>query len=497
METSPTSESGLPLAELATCLGDVSRAVAASQSDTDVVRRAFAVVQRHINTDGLAAVVDTESPWTVIAHAGDITLRHDEEQAPADHVRIDVRGSVLDALVVHGAIGTNARAVLVGVGAIIDAHLARIRIERDLHERVKELSALREVQVAIESEADDVQLAQRVVDAAVAGMQFPELARAEMHLDGVTTVGGAAGELVMRLGSDIVAAGRVRGDLLLGYVEQRSFLEPEERNLVTAIARSVGMHVELVEARHEAEAQAARAGDALVQERTVANELRRIDDMKTTFLSAVSHELRTPLTSVLGFAETAHQLVDSELARDLIGRIEQNARRLERLVDDLLDVDRMTRGEVLPDRTPTDLAALIARVADADMLDVPLEIDLAPVTLSVDRRMIERVVDNLVRNIRRHTPEGTRAWIRLVEVADGANIIVEDEGPGIDPELRERVFEPFAQGNSATSAHSPGTGIGLSLVQRFVEVHGGTVTVGERPGGGARFTVWLPRVPVG
>jgi PAS domain S-box-containing protein len=234
---------------------------------------------------------------------------------------------------------------------------------------------------------------------------------------------------------------------------------------------------------------------ALDAARRVAEELRQVDQMKTTFLSAVSHELRTPLTSVVGFAETAmHRTTDTSVA-GMLERLVANTRRLESLVDDLLDVDRLARGMIVPERSITDLGALARRVARRMETSRVIEVRADPLDAAVDAVMIERVIDNLVRNAHRHTPPGTRVWVTVSHEAatDEVVLVVADDGPGVPEDLRERVFEPFTQGPHSAYAASPGTGIGLSLVQRFVEVHDGVVVLDERPGGGARFTIRLPR----
>ncbi len=272
----------------------------------------------------------------------------------------------------------------------------------------------------------------------------------------------------------------------------------DHRNLITHAGRPVAL-VGVIRDVTDEQRDIDQTREALEHERRVADELRRVDTMKTTFLSAVSHEVRTPLTSIIGFAETAMRLCDhsdvNQDARSMLDRVMANARRLERLVDDLLDVDRLSRGNVAPRRVPTDLAGLVRRiVSEAERTSHRLSVELEPVVLSVDVSMIERVVDNLVRNAQRHTPDGTSVRIALAAEGSGARIVVEDDGPGIEPSLRELLFEPFEQGESPASSHSPGTGIGLSLVERFVELHGGTVTLDERPGGGARFTIDLPLI---
>jgi two-component system, OmpR family, sensor histidine kinase MtrB len=109
----------------------------------------------------------------------------------------------------------------------------------------------------------------------------------------------------------------------------------------------------------------------------------------------------------------------------------------------------------------------------------------------VDGAKVERILENLLHNALRYTPSDTPIWIRLGRSDGGAVITVEDEGPGVPDELKVAMFESFRQGPNR-SAHSPGTGIGLSLVARFAELHGGRAWVEDRPGGGARFRVLLP-----
>jgi len=235
---------------------------------------------------------------------------------------------------------------------------------------------------------------------------------------------------------------------------------------------------------------------AFRREREAAQRLRALDEMKNTFLQAVSHDLRTPLTSILGSALTLEQNgrdLSSEDALDLVRRIAANARKLERLLGDLLDLDKLQRGIVAPQRRPSDLAELVRQVVeDAEVLrGRAVELDLREAHAEVDPAKVERIVENLLANAARHTPPGTRIWVATQPVPGGVEIAVEDEGPGVPAELRDAVFQPFHQVPGKTD-HSPGVGIGLSLVRRFAELHGGRAWVEDRPGGGASFRVFLP-----
>ena len=236
--------------------------------------------------------------------------------------------------------------------------------------------------------------------------------------------------------------------------------------------------------------------EAFRREREATQRLRALDDMKNTFLEAVSHDLRTPLTSILGSAITLEQASPSlahEDSRDLVRRIAANARKLDRLLSDLLDVDRLQRGILTPQRRPTDVGTLVQQaVSESDLLKGhSLELDLEPVVVSIDAAKVERIVENLLANAARHTPPETRIWVGAKAQDGGVLIAVEDEGPGVPPDMREAVFEPFRQAPGA-STPSPGVGVGLSLVARFAELHGGRAWAEERPGGGASFKVFLP-----
>ncbi|HZA27141.1 MAG TPA: PAS domain S-box protein [Actinomycetota bacterium] len=241
---------------------------------------------------------------------------------------------------------------------------------------------------------------------------------------------------------------------------------------------------------------------ALEREREATEHLRALDEMKNGFLSAVSHELRTPLSGVLGYALTLEQeelyrALSEREQREMLHRIAVSARKLERLLSDLLDLDRLTRGILEPRVRPTELDVLVRRVVEqADLRGHQVHIEAEPLTLQVDGPKVERIVENLIANVIKYVPEESRVWIRVHPEGEGALIAVEDEGPGIREEMRAAIFEPFLRGSDDHS-HSPGTGIGLSLVARFAELHGGRAWVENRPAGGASFRVFLPAPPQG
>jgi PAS domain S-box-containing protein len=235
---------------------------------------------------------------------------------------------------------------------------------------------------------------------------------------------------------------------------------------------------------------------ALEMERRAVDRLREADDMKNTFLTAVSHDLRTPLSAILGSAitlENADELgISEEDRRQLMRSLAKKAKRLTAMVNDLLDMDRLTRGLVQPRRELMDLGALLGRTAaESDVLEErTVHVQAESIDAWIDESMVVRIVENLLVNAVKHTPPTATIWVGARRVEQGVILLVEDDGPGIAADERDRLFEPFERGER--SAPSPGLGVGLSLVARFAEAHGGRAWVEDREGGGASFRVLFP-----
>ena len=238
--------------------------------------------------------------------------------------------------------------------------------------------------------------------------------------------------------------------------------------------------------------------EALDRQQEATRQLERLDELKSTILSAVSHELRTPLTALKGFGVTLRardlQLTAADRRR-LSERIVGNAERLEHLLGDLLDLDRLSHrsGELSLERV--DLAALVRGACHAfgpPDRDVRMETPAHAVLAVVDADKVERAVANLLRNAVDHTPTSAAVWVRVASTDRDVEVIVEDDGPGIPDHLKDEVFERFRQGDAPPSR---GVGIGLALVREFARLHGGRVWVTDRPGGGASFHLALPSNP--
>ena len=223
-------------------------------------------------------------------------------------------------------------------------------------------------------------------------------------------------------------------------------------------------------------------------------ERKRLDELRDNILSAVSHELRTPLTSIIGFSltlkEQGRRLSDERYVQ-IVDNLAAQSRRLDGLLSDLLDLDRLRHGFVHPTFRETDVGQLAAQVAsgfeaNGRSIDVRTESVLA----EVDLPKVERIIENLLANALKHTAGGTEIRLRVERRDGGVLIAVDDRGAGVPETQRRAIFEVFNRGDA--HATTPGTGIGLSLVSQFAALHGGRVWVEENPGGGASFQVFLP-----
>lgn len=218
-------------------------------------------------------------------------------------------------------------------------------------------------------------------------------------------------------------------------------------------------------------------------------------------LALVSHELRTPLTAILGYVELtlADDGLGAEHARQL-RVVERHARRLLRLVDDLLLSARIADGEPLPiARDAVDLTGLArdaVELARPRAAEAQVKLTAAPAPPAVcrgDRDRLAQVLDNLIANALAFTPPGGAVTVRTAVAGDSARVEVADTGIGIQPRDLPHLFDRFYRAPEAARGPAPGLGLGLAVVRAIVAGHGGDVTVASEPGCGATFTVTLPR----
>jgi two-component system phosphate regulon sensor histidine kinase PhoR len=229
-------------------------------------------------------------------------------------------------------------------------------------------------------------------------------------------------------------------------------------------------------------------------------ELRRLEVVRRDFVANVSHELKTPLTSISGYAETL--LTDTpepETTRRFLRTILDNARRMQRLVDDLLDLARIEAGRWQPEPEPVDIQEAaremwneLAERAEAGA--VQFEVDIAPGagTVMVDADALRQVLTNLLDNSLRYTPRGGRIVCRSRIEGSGVAVSVADNGTGIGHEHLPRIFERFYRADHSRSREEGGTGLGLAIVKHLVEAHGGRVYAESERGVGTTVTCWFP-----
>jgi two-component system phosphate regulon sensor histidine kinase PhoR len=228
-------------------------------------------------------------------------------------------------------------------------------------------------------------------------------------------------------------------------------------------------------------------------------ELQRVDRIRRDFVANVSHELRTPLTAIRGYVEA---LTDTEISADerqqFLAIVERHTLRMERLVKDLLRLARLEAGQETVDLVPCDVGRLIQGVVGdlASALEtrrqfVDVQVDRASATVSGDPGKLHDVLRNLIANASSYSPEGSTIWVAASEADGLVAITVADEGPGIPDADLPRIFERFYRVEKSRARDPGGTGLGLAIVKHLVELHGGRVTVANRPSGGALFTILL------
>jgi len=230
--------------------------------------------------------------------------------------------------------------------------------------------------------------------------------------------------------------------------------------------------------------------------------LRRLETIRRDFVANVSHELKTPLTAVSGFADT---LLDDDIPpeqrRRFVETIRENAGRMQRIVDDLLDLSRIESGSWQPRAGLVDIAGVTRDVfadirhrADRKQIRLIAEIPADAATVFGDPTAVRQVLGNLIENAVRYTSSGS-VTVRSRLGGDGTWIDVLDTGIGIAPEHLPRIFERFYRVDPARSREQGGTGLGLAIVRHLMDAHDGRVEAASMPGNGTTISVWFPGMP--
>ncbi|MEI5672860.1 MULTISPECIES: sensor histidine kinase [unclassified Nocardioides] len=254
--------------------------------------------------------------------------------------------------------------------------------------------------------------------------------------------------------------------------------------------------------RHRAE-QALTA--ALVTEQEAVERLRELERTKSDFVSTVSHELRTPITSIIGYLELLTEGAVGDLDAPqlaLVGRVHRNGQRLLTLVEDLLTLSQIESSRLTINAVPTDLRDVVSSAAEAVLwmfenrsLELVIDVPDAPDHHEIDPTQLERMLVNLLTNAVKFTPDGGRIGVRLSIGDTTSTLVVTDTGVGIPEAEQHRLFTRFFRSSTATEQAVQGTGLGLTIVQAIVTLHGGTVEIASSPERGTTATVHLPRRP--
>ena len=234
--------------------------------------------------------------------------------------------------------------------------------------------------------------------------------------------------------------------------------------------------------------------------RRANEELRVVDQRKNEFVSIVSHEFRTPLTGILGFSEMIRdEGLSVEEMKEFAGDINKDARRLGRMINDMLDLDRLQSGGMELSLTSVDLNEIAREVTDLVRPNAPghqieVTLDAGMPAIEGDHDRLTQVVTNLLNNAVKYSPEGGRILVRTAFTDGRAGLTVTDSGIGMPADSLERIFEKFTRVESREMRDIQGTGLGLPIVRQIVEMHGGRVWAESEPGKGSTFHVSLPRV---
>jgi len=333
-----------------------------------------------------------------------------------------------------------------------------------------------------------------------ARISWPELQERIERGDRAKLVDAVESAFVAGTEVDLIVRTRMRGRTRQWLTIRGRTLKGDDGSVTELLVTSRNVS----SARRAAVGRQRAAASLLEQERKLREAAESANRAKDEFLSVISHELRSPLNAILGWNRilTLKRRDDAEVA-SITPRIEQSAKAQLKMVNDLLDLGRVGTGKLKVDFRPTQLGRVVKLALDlarpgAAARGIELVMELAPGAgqLSGDPDRLQQVVANLLSNAVKFTSSGGRIMVTLRDVQGFSELTVSDTGQGIAAELLPHIFDRFRQGDSSSTRHSGGLGLGLTLVREIVVLHGGSVSASSAgTGAGATFVVRLPTAP--
>jgi two-component system phosphate regulon sensor histidine kinase PhoR len=490
--------------------------------DSAVDRENLATLENHLGRDEVRkAAAAGEGMSARSSHTTGVDTRYAAkavQHGPVAFVRV-----ALPLTRINERLAGVRRLALIGLGAGLAAALVLTAVTSLLLNRRLRAVALTAARYkagdfsrpARDHARDEIGMVADVLDdtAQELGTRLTDMSRERAHRDAILTAMVEGVVLVNSTGRLVLANPAVRSMLRLpDPVEERHYLEvvrhPDiARALESALAGRTEASIEVQLDRDPRRVSIARVvpvarerGGGAVLVLHDITDLRHADQVRRDFVANVSHELRTPLTAIRGYVEA---LLDAPppptRAQEFLEIISRHALRMERLVRDLLRLARLDAGQETIERAPCHVQALVAGV-EHDLepllrqrrLRLAVDIDTDAATVPGDPGKLHDVLRNLIENAANYSPEGETIEITSRRVAANFELRVADHGAGVPEADVQRIFERFYRVDRSRSRDPGGTGLGLSIVRHLVQLHGGDVSVANRPSGGAMFTVTLP-----
>ena len=368
---------------------------------------------------------------------------------------------------------------------------------RDLTERAKQFRLLHEVgKIGTKISCSLDEMLQEVVDLVPPAWHYPEITCGRITCGEKTIATPNFAVTDWKQSAVIAISGRETGLIEVCYLEAKPDLHEgpfarEERDLIDTLARLLGNII----ARKENEETVLAARDAA----------EATSQSKSDFLASMSHELRTPLNAIIGFSEVLHEQYFGELNEkqtEYVNDVLVSARHLLNLINDILDLSKVEAGKMELEPGPVGLkslldSSLIMIKEKAHKHGIKLESavpeEIAGHIFTADERKLKQVMFNLLSNAAKFTPDGGTIKVEAELSAEAVTVSVTDSGIGLSPEDQDRVFDTFYQAKGGLKSKTPGTGLGLPLSRKFIELHGGRLWAeSEGEGKGSRFSFTLP-----